>query len=45
MISLIFSLEITNIVLPGLNDFLLIAASVATAAVNPNGIKSLLSSF
>ena len=46
MMSLIFSLETINIVLPDLNDFLLIAVSVATAAaVNPNGIKSLLSIF
>ena len=44
--SLIFSLETINIVLPDLNDFLLIAVSVATAAaVNPNGIKSLLIIF
>ena len=46
MISLIFSLEIINIVLLDLNDFLLIGASVpASAVVNPNGIKSLLSTF
>ena len=43
MISFISSLEIINVVLPDPNIFLWIAASVAdVAAVNPNGIKTLL---
>ena len=43
MILLISSLEITNIVVPDLNIFLWIATSVPdAAAVNPNGIKTLL---
>ena len=38
-----FSFEIINVVTPDRNIFLWIAASVAdTAAVNPNGIKTLL---
>ena len=43
MISVISSLEIINVVKPDPNIFLWIAASVAAAAaVNPNGIKTLL---
>ena len=42
MISTIFSFEIVNVVLSDWKIFLWIAASVAdTAAVNPNGIKTL----
>ena len=42
MISFISLFEIINIVLPDSNIFLWIIASVADAAVNPNGIKMLL---
>ena len=43
MISFISSLEIINVVVPDQNIFLRITVSVAdTAAVNPNGIKTLL---
>ena len=43
MISFISSLEIINVVIPDSNIFLWIPASVAdAAAVNPNGIKTLL---
>ena len=43
MTSLISSFEIINVVPPGPNIFLWIAASVAEAAtVNPNGIETLL---
>ena len=43
IMSLVSSLEIISVVKPDLNIFLLIAASVAdAAAVNPNGIKTLL---
>ena len=43
MISFFSLLEIINAVTPDPNIFLWIAASVAdTAAVNPNGIKTLL---
>ena len=43
IISFIFSLEIINVVVPDPNIFLWIAASIAyAAAVNPNGIKTLL---
>ena len=45
MISFISSFEIISVVTPELNIFLWIAASVAdAAAVNPNGIKTLLAS-
>ena len=43
MISFTSSLEIINVVVPRPNIFLWIVASVAdAAAVNPNGIKTLL---
>ena len=42
MISFISSLEIINVVMSDPDIFLWIAASVAAAAVNPNGIKTLL---
>ena len=41
MISIISSLKDINVVLPDPNIFLWIAASVADAAVKPNGIKTL----
>ena len=43
MISFISSFEFINVVIPDPNIFLWIATSVADdAAVNPNGIKTLL---
>ena len=43
MISFIFSFEIINVVIPEPKRFFWITASVAhAAAVNPNGIKTLL---
>ena len=42
MISFISILEIANVVVLDPNMFLWIAASVAAATVNPNGIKRFL---
>ena len=42
IISLISSFEIVNVLLPGPNVFLWLAASVAATSVNSNGIKTFL---
>ena len=44
MISSISSLEIIYITIPNPKNFFRIAASGAAAAVNPNGVKTLLAS-